>query len=129
MKKALIGTFAASLMLLSSAAAFADSVVQVWNCQLNDGKTTDELVAVSSAWLKAAKSMDGGANFEVSLEFPIAANAGDGQFNFVLIVADTKTWGLFNNNYSESVAAEADDAWGEIATCSNSDLWASVDIE
>ena len=129
MKKALIATFAASLMLLSTAAAFADSVVQVWNCQLNDGKTSDDLVAVSSAWLKAAKSMDGGADFKVTLEFPIAANAGDGQFNFVLIAADTKTWGLFNNNYSESAAAEADEVWAEVASCSNSDLWASVDIE
>ena len=129
MKKALIGSITASLMLLFTASAFADSVVQVWACQLNDGKTTDELVAVSAAWLKAAKGIEGGGDLQASLEFPIAASAGDGQFNFVLIAADTKTWGLFNNDYADSPAGEADEAWSEVATCTGSDLWRSVDIE
>ena len=96
---------------------------------MRDGKTNDDLVAVSEAWLKAAKSMDGGADVQVTLEFPIAADAGDAKFSFVLMVDDTKTWGVFNNNYANSAAGQTEEAWGEVATCSKSSLWASVDIE
>ena len=129
MKKRIIASLTASVMFLLTAPAFADSIVQIWDCKLNDGKTGEDLAAVSSAWLKAAKSMEGGDAIQVSLEFPVAAPAGDGRFNFVMIIADTKTWGVFNNDYSDSPAGEADEAWGEVATCSGSSLWASVDIE
>ena len=73
--------------------------------------------------------MKGGKDLEVYVEFPIAAAAGDGGFSFVLIAADTKTWGVFNNDYANSPAAKADEAWAEIATCSASSLWQSVKIE
>jgi hypothetical protein len=129
MKKITIASLTACVMLLFTAPVHADSVVQIWTCKLNDGKTRDDLVAVSSAWLKAAKTMDGGDAIQVSLEYPVAAEGGDGSFNFVMIIADTKTWGVFNNDYSDSPAGEADEAWGEVATCSSSSLWASVDID
>ena len=45
----LIALFAGTFSL-----ANADTV-QVWECQLNDGKTFDDLQAVSSAWLAATK--------------------------------------------------------------------------
>ena len=129
MKKAFIGSFTAALMLLFTAPAFADSVLQIWSCQLEDGKTPADLMAASSVWLKAAKSSDGGANVKATLEYPIVADAGDGKFSFVLIVDDTTTWGVFNNDYANSAAGQAEEAWGEVATCSKSSLWASVDIE
>lgn len=129
MKKTLIASLTTSLLLLFTVPTYADSIVQLWNCKLNDGKTQADLVAVSSAWAKAARSMDGGDGMEVHLEFPIAADAGDGDFTFVMIVADTKAWGVFNNDYVDSPAGQADEAWGEVATCSDSSLWASVKIE
>ena len=129
MKKIIIAPFTVSVMFLFTAPAYADSIVQLWSCKLNDGKTGDDLVAVSSAWLKAAKSMEGGDAIEAYLEFPIAAETEDGEFTFVMVVADTKTWGVFNNDYLDSPAGEAEEAWGEVATCSVSSLWASVEIE
>ena len=129
MKKIIIASLTASVMFLFTAPAYADSIVQLWSCKLNDNKTTADLVAVSSVWLKAAKSMEGGKDLEAYLEFPIAADAGGGDFTFVMVVADTKTWGVFNHDYPDSPAGEADEAWGEVATCSASSLWASVEIE
>ena len=129
MKIRLIASLTATVMFLFTIPASADSVFQIWECNLNDGKTGDDLVAVSSAWLKAAKTMEGGEDMEVSLEFPIAADAGDGDFYFIMAVDDTKTWGTFTNDYPDSPAGIADEAWGEVATCSSSSLWASVDIE
>jgi hypothetical protein len=129
MKNRILGTYAAMLMFSIAAPASADNIVHLWNCKLNDGKNGADVVAASSAWLKAAKSMKGGKNLEAFVDFPVAANTGDGGFNFVLIAPDIKTWGVFNNDYSDSPAAKADEAWAEVASCSGSSLWQSVEIE
>ena len=128
MRKIIIASLTASVMFLFTAAAYADSIVQIWSCKLNDGKAGDDLEAVSSAWLKAARSMEGGEVLEAYLEFPVAAPVGDGSFSFVMVVADTKEWGVFNFDYPNSPAGEADEAWGEVATCSGSSLWASIEV-
>ncbi len=129
MKKIIIASLTASVMFLFTAPAYADSIVQLWSCKLNDGKTGADVVAASSVWLKAAKTNEGGEDIEAFVEFPIAADTGDDDFTFVLVVADTKTWGVFNNDYLDSPAGEAEEAWGDVATCSVSSLWASVEIE
>ena len=129
MKRIIIASLTASVMFLFTAPAYADSIVQLWSCKINDGKTEDDLVAASSAWLKAAKTNEGGEDIEAFLDFPIAADNGDDDFTFVLVVADTKVWGAFNHDYFDSPAGEAEEAWGEVATCSVSSLWASVEIE
>ena len=130
MKKRLIASLTASVMLLFTASAFADSVVHIWTCELNDGKTGADVEAVSSAWLKVAKSMEGGEDLEVYLEYPIAANVGDDSFNFVLIAADERTWGAWwGSDDTESAMQDANTAWSEVAACSGSALWFSVEIE
>ena len=129
MKYKIPGSFAALLIFSIATSAAADNIVHIWNCNLNDGKNGDDVVVASAAWLKAAKSMKGGKDLEVFVEFPIAARAGDGGFSFVLIVADAKTWGVFNNDYADSPVAKADEAWAEVAACSESSLWQSVKIE
>ena len=128
MKKIIIASLTASVMFLFTASAFAD-VIEVWSCKLNDGKTGADVVAASSVWLKAAKNNEGGEDAEASVSFPIVADAEGGDFIFVFTVADTKTWGVFNNDYFDSPAGEAEEAWGEVATCSVSSLWESVEIE
>jgi hypothetical protein len=55
--------------------------------------------------------------------------AGEGDFFFVLSIADTKIWGVFNLDYPDSPTGKADEAWADVATCSESSLSASVDIE
>jgi hypothetical protein len=87
------------------------------------------LVAASSVWLKAAKSNEGGEDVEAFLEFPIEADTGDDDFTVVLVFADRKTWGAFFHDYPNSPAGEAEEAWGEVATCTSASVWASVEIE
>jgi hypothetical protein len=128
MKKMILGSLTA-LMLFSFAASSSANVIQIWSCKLKPGKTTAELETHSSAWLKAARSMKGGKDLEVFLDFPLAAPAGEGEFQFVLIAADTKTWGLFNNDYGDSAAAKADAKWNDVASCSNSELWESNQVK
>ena len=126
----MIVSLTTSVMLMFTASAFADSVVHIWTCTLNDGKTSQDAVAASLDWLNVAKSAEGGENLEVYLEFPIAATAGDGGFNFVLIAADEKTWGTwYGAPDPDSAMQNANTAWSEVAACSGSSLWYSVEIK
>ena len=129
MKKIIIALLTASVMFLFTAPAYADSILQIWDCELNDNKTPADVIVASSVWLKAAKKNEGGADIEVTLEFQMVGDSGDGDFYFVLSIADTKAWGVFNYDYADSPAGQAEEAWAEVATCSESSLSASVDIE
>lgn len=118
------------MMFVFTASAHADSVVHIWTCELNDGKTNADVMAASSDWLKVAKSMEGGEDLKLYLEFRIAANVGDNDFNFVLIAADEKTWGVWYGGADpDSKMQNANTAWFEVAACSGSSLWFSVEIE
>ena len=129
MKKVTIASLTASLMFLFVAPAYGDSVLQIWKCELNKDKTAADVIAASSVWLEAARKNEGGADIEVSLEFAIVGDTEEDEFFFVLSVADTKIWGVFNHDYFDSPAGGAEEAWAEVATCSDSTLSASVDIE
>lgn len=127
--KSKLSILVASVLLIACInPARADSVVQLWTCELNEGKTQAELMAVSVAWMNAVNSMDGAEAFEGHLEFPIASDNLN-VFTFVLIADNAKNWGAFEDAYEGSAAAEADEAWGDVADCSTSTLWNSVKIE
>lgn len=105
------------------------SVVQAWECKLKDGKTGQDAVAVSSAWLKATKGMKGSDKLKVYLDYPIAANVESGIFNFILVAPNIEEWAAFEAGYEGSAAAKADEDFSDIATCSGSSLWNSVAID
>lgn len=105
------------------------ALVQVWKCKTLQGKNDAEVEKASSAWLAAAKSMKGGENLEVYHSYPMAADAGERGFEFVLIAPDAATWGAFWNGYDGSAAAKADADWNNVASCSGSALWNSKAIE
>jgi hypothetical protein len=128
MKNRLSMLVASIFLIAYISPARADSVVQLWTCDLNEGKTRAELMEVSVAWMNAVQSMDSSKEFEGYLEFPIASD-NLGVFTFVLVADNAKNWGAYEDAYVGSVAAEADEAWGDIADCSISTLWNSVKIE
>jgi len=129
MKKMLKTVLLGAMGLFLTAPAMADAVLHIWSCKLNDGKTPADILEVSKTWVDAAKTIDGGADIELTLEFAYAANVPDGSFNFVLSMPNTRVWGVWEENYPGSAAAQVDVAWSEVATCSNSSLWNSVSIE
>lgn len=115
--------------MLSSFSIASANVVQVWQCNLLDGKTEADVMKVSSTWLAAHKSKKGGEELKVYLDSPLAANVGDGSFNFVMILPDPETWGVFAGGDHSSAASEADKAWNEVASCNGSSLWNSAKVE
>ena len=115
--------------LLLTAPALADPVLHIWSCTLNEGKTGDDLMEVNQKWLAAAKEIDDSDSIELTIEFPFAANVGDGAFNFVLAIENAAAWGAWQSNYAGSSAQEVDQEWSEVATCQNSSLWNSIPVE
>jgi len=129
MKSTILKITIISILMTVAISAYAESAVQIWACTLEDGKTPQDAEAVTSAWLKAAKGQKGGEKMKVFLEFPVAANVGGGNFNFVLVTPSFDEWGAFNGAYEGSAAAKADEDFGDVATCTSSYLWASVEVE
>ena len=69
----IIASIATATPILLSASASAD-VAQVWVCKLAEGKTNADLMALSEAWLGAAKETD--ENIKVRIYFPVAGGPG-----------------------------------------------------
>jgi hypothetical protein len=103
-------------------------VAQVWNCKLADGKTNDDLMALSKTWLDAAKGLN--ENASVRVYFPVAADADQDSLVFVFSLPDFTSWGEFEDAYPDSPVAKVDQGWDEIAPCEKvSSLYYSADVE
>ena len=129
MKSTILKFMFITISLAIAMPVHAASALQIWECTLKEGKTPQDAEAVSSAWLKAAKGLKGGEQTDVYVTWPVAADAGGGRFNFVMVMPSFADLGAFENGYEGSAAAKADDDFGDIATCSGSSLWASVKME
>jgi hypothetical protein len=123
------------LLIACLGPAHADSVVQVWLCDLNEGKTRTDVLELSAAWIEAAKSLDGGKGIKAHIEFPMVAdNTCD--FRFVMTADTIRTWARMTDSqsplnaaYAKSAMAKIDEAWYGLAVCSSSTLWNSVEIK
>jgi hypothetical protein len=122
----IIASFATATLLLLSMAASAD-VAQVWECKLADGKTGDDLLALSKTWLDAAKGLN--ENASVRVYWPVAANAEEGSVIFVFYLPDFTSWGAFEDAYPDSPVAAVDEGWNEVAPCKTSGLYYTDDVE
>jgi len=115
------------VMLLTAGPAFSGQAMQMWNCGLVDGVSEEDVEAKASAWLKAARQVDGGKNLEAMILFPVAVNA-TGETDLVLLVTAPTfaEWGRFWDAYPSSDAA-ADE--GETMFCPDSVIWEAVKIK
>ena len=89
MKKLILGAFASLALLCFSAGAWADKVSEVFECELEEGKTLDDAQAVNTKWLAFMKA-------NVSEEMTsTAATSGVGKsdgFLYVETYPDLATW-------------------------------------
>lgn len=117
----------ALVMIFAAGNVYAGKAVQMWNCGLEGDATEEALEAHASAWLKAAKALDGGENLEAFLLFPVAVNAtGDTDFMYVLTAPTFAEWGKFWDVYPDSEVAASE---GSGSFCPDSVLWESVKVE
>jgi hypothetical protein len=126
----------ALLMVLAGSARPAtaqtpDQVMHVWACEMNEGTTEAQVEAIAADWLKALKTMPGGANVRVQVLFPVAVNAtGQTDFQFVVISPSFTDWGKLWDAYKDdSPAAKADDLNQGKVDCPDSAIWELVSID
>jgi len=113
-----------------AAPAAANDFDHVWSCELNPGKTLGEARAAASAWLAAAKSMTHGERLQVFIRYPIVVGESENRFDFVVRAPSLTAWGAFYDTYDDGTpVAEADAKFAEVAGCSGSTLWESIDVK
>ena len=127
--KAVIRTFIIAMLMIFAAPAHSDAI-QLFNCELHDEATTDDVYEMAAKWLKVAKTLKGGENLRVYVRHPIAASADDIDFKFVVTTPTFAEWGEFTDAYegADSIAA-ADDEIEKVADCNDSAVWEGEEIK
>ena len=127
--KTVIRVFAIAMLMIFAAPAYSDAI-QMFNCQLTDDATTDDVFDMSAKWLKVAKTMKGGKNLKVFVRHPIAASSDDVDFVFVVTVPTFAEWGEFTDAYEVAdMIAAIDDEYEKVADCNDSAIWEGAEIE
>ena len=130
MRKNALRLLAASAFAAIAAPIAANEFDQVWNCELNPGKSLDDAQAVSLSWLKAAKSMESGDQLQAFINYPIIVSASQNRFDFVVRAPSLAAWGAFYDKYDSGTAvAKADEEFATVATCSGSTMWENIKVE
>ena len=105
-----------SVFLLLSAVVSADPVSVVFTCELHDGKTKADAMAVNAKWLKWARAT--GGSDEITSSY-VSTVIGDlGGFMWVDNYPDLATWGKIADGDSG-----LDDEFNEVSKCSGNRMY------
>jgi len=119
----------ALVMMIVTSPVFAGDAVQMWRCEMDDDVTEEQVLAQAGEWLKAAKKMNGGANLESYVFFPVAVNGtGEMDLMYVITAPTFEEWGQFWDAYAGSEAAKLE-ADHEMVICPDSVLWESFKMK
>jgi len=114
------------VMMLAAGPAYSGSAMQMWNCGLEDGVTEEDVEARAVEWVKGVRKIDGGANIEAMVLFPIAVNAsGQTDLIFMVTAPTFAEWGRFWDAYPDSEIGATE---GEGMFCPDSVVWDAVKI-
>lgn len=117
MKKAVAGL----ILGLCSTGAFAGTPVQIWDCGMKDGIDEETVLKDAGEWLNAARKVDGGANIQGHIFFPVAiAGSANTDVKFVVRWPSFAEFGKFWDAYPTSDAAELE---GRALECPGSAIW------
>jgi len=112
--------------MLAAGPAYSGSAMQMWNCGLEDGVTEEDVEARAAEWVKGVRKIDGGANVEAMVLFPIAVNAsGQTDLIFMVTAPTFAEWGRFWDAYPDSEIGATE---GEGMFCPDSVIWDAVKI-
>jgi len=105
-----------SVILLLSAAVSADPVSVVFTCELKEGKTKEDAMAINAKWLKWARAT--GGSDEITSSY-VSTVIGDlGGFMWVDTYPDIVTWGKISEGDSG-----LDDEFNEVSSCSSNRMY------
>ena len=119
-----------SILMVFAAPAYAGTAVHVFRCELGGEASENDIETASSKWLEAARTMEGGEEFKAFILFPVAAQANNTDFMFMIVAPSLESLGAFWDGYTDdSPAAKIDDENPGFASCPNSALWEGLKVE
>ena len=117
------------MLVIVAAPAYSNEVIQIYECQMLEGATDDDIRAVSAEWLKAAKKMKGGEQLVAHVRYPIVGKLAESDFSFILSVPSLEEWSAFTSGYEGSELEIIDDKMDKFCDCPNSSLWEIEKLE
>ena len=119
-----------SMLMIVAAPAYSAETVHIFWCEEGPDATEEKVEALASNWLKAAKTMKGGAQLKAYVYYPIAAKQpGNTDLLFVVVAPSAEAWGAFWDSYKDSPAERADMANRDVVICTDSALMESVEVK
>jgi hypothetical protein len=110
-----------ALTCLSMAAAAEPVFEEVWTCELEDGKTVEEVQAANSKWLEAVNEKTGKGKIRSSVVRAVVGNTKI--FMFVDTYPDLTTWGATKEFLGSDEGQELDQLFDGISDCSENRLY------
>ena len=107
--------------------AYADTTIdEVFTCQLNEGKTMDDLREVNARWVKFMNANVEGGNISGNIVTTIVGDLTPGRFLFVDSFPSLESWTAAKSATTGNAEGEAIDAvFGAVTTCTESGLYSS----
>ena len=121
MKKLLPGAFVALVTLCLSSVATADSVAEVWTCEVKEGKTIEDVQATNSKWLKWINAHVEGGGITSSIGTAVVGN--NDIFIFVDTYPNLATWAAAKDVLDSDEGGEIDELFEDVSECSENRLW------
>ena len=75
-----------SMLMILAGPAWADAALHTVLCEQDEEMTDEKVEAVSAEWLKAARTIKGGENLDLYLNFPVAAKVGEVDVALIIII-------------------------------------------
>jgi hypothetical protein len=120
----------ATALFAWSGIAQAGTATQMWKCELDDDASEQDVEQMAQNWLAAARKMEGGAQLEAYVYFPVAVNdTGESDLIFVVVAPSFAEWGKFWDAYTDSPAEKVDIQNREKVICPDSAVWESVKVQ
>jgi hypothetical protein len=120
MKTPLTTVFLAVAALCAGAPASADSIAEVYSCELKEGKQQEELQAANSKWLKWVRE---NVSENISSSVGTAVVGDQSIFLFVDSYPDLATWAAAQTALDGDAASALETLFDEISECSENRLW------
>jgi hypothetical protein len=127
--KAIVRLILISTLMIAEAPAYSAVAMQIWECEIEDDATEQDVKAMAAKWLKAAKKLNGGERLEAYVNFPVAvSDTGETDLLFTVMAPSFEDWGKFWDAYDGSEAAKIDEENNGHFICPHSAVWESFKV-
>lgn len=109
------------LLALAAGPALAGTPMQIWQCEVDDETTEEELLEHAAEWAAIARKLPGAEKMKFAVHFPVAAQpAGETDILITMTLPSFEDWGKFWDAYPDSDAADME---GRLVDCPDSAVW------